>query len=133
MLQRVHYIPRELKPGILYVSEEFDVAGHLCACGCGAKVITPLGPTEWTFTATPHGPSLSPSIGNWQLPCKSHYWVDGGTIKWSIAWTPEQVEHGRRSEYARRRDYYESRKFKKEPTTARITRWLGRMLSWFHW
>jgi uncharacterized protein DUF6527 len=43
-LERVKYLPRELAPVILYVSEEFGVAGHLCACGCGNKVVTPLGP-----------------------------------------------------------------------------------------
>jgi len=82
-LQRVHYMPKELEPGILYVSEEFDVAGHICACGCGNEVMTPLGPTEWSFAESSDGPSLTPSIGNWQLPCKSHYWISGGKIEWS--------------------------------------------------
>jgi len=82
-LQRVHYMPKELEPGILHVSEEFDVAGHLCACGCGNKVMTPLSPTEWSFHESEKGPSLRPSIGNWQLPCTSHYWVDGGKVEWS--------------------------------------------------
>ena len=36
VLQRVHHMPKELQPGILYVSEEFLTAAHLCACGCGA-------------------------------------------------------------------------------------------------
>lgn len=107
-----------------------DVAGHLCACGCGNKVMTPLGPTEWTFTDTPRGPSLRPSIGNGQLPCKSHYWIDGGRIEWSGAWSPEQVERGRRAEEARRREYYESRKSKEETAAARIKRWLDWVLSW---
>jgi Family of unknown function (DUF6527) len=49
-LERVQYIPKQLSPGILYVSEKYSVAGHLCACGCGNKVITPLGPAEWSFT-----------------------------------------------------------------------------------
>lgn len=130
-LQRVHYMPKDLEPGILYVSEEFDVAGHLCACGCGSKVMTPLGPTDWSFSETAKGPSLRPSIGNWQLPCRSHYWIDVGRIEWSGAWSPEQVERGRRAEEEQRREYYESRKPKKESATARIKHWLGRMLSWF--
>src|SRR5271165_7625051 len=65
-MQRVHYMPKELNPGVLYVSEEFDIAMHLCACGCGSKVKTPLGPTEWSVEETKSGPSLRPSIGNWQ-------------------------------------------------------------------
>lgn len=130
-LRRVHYMPKKLEPGILYVSEEFDVAGHLCACGCGNKVMTPLGPTEWSFTDTPKGPSLRPSIGSWQLPCRSHYWIDGGRIEWSSAWSSAQVERGRRAEEERRREYYESRKPKKEFAAARIKRWLDWVLSWF--
>ncbi len=129
-LQRVHYMPKELEPGILYVSEEFDVAGHLCACGCGNKVMTPLSPTEWSFHESEKGPSLRPSIGNWQLPCTSHYWVDGGKVEWSRAWSPEQVERGRRGEEERRRAYYESRKAK-DGLAARVRRWLEHVLSWF--
>lgn len=130
-LKRVHYMPKELALGILYVSEEFDVAGHLCACGCGNKVMTPLGPTEWSFTDTPSGPSLWPSIGNWQVPCKSHYWIAGGRIVWSDTWSPEQVERGRRMEEDHRREYYESRMPNEEVAGARIKRWLDRVLSWF--
>jgi len=81
-LQRVHYMPEQLEPGILYVSDEFDVAIHLCACGCGNKVVTPLGPTGWTFTDAPRGPSLSPSIGNYQIPCRTHYWINDGDVEW---------------------------------------------------
>src|SRR5262245_59039589 len=101
-LRRVRYMPKELESGILYVAEEFDVAGHLCACGCRNKVITPLGPTDWTFVDAPRGPSLRPSIGNWQLPCKSHYWIDGGRIEWSDGWSREKVERGRLAEEARK-------------------------------
>ena len=32
-LQHVKYIPKELTQGVLYVSSEYAVAGHLCACG----------------------------------------------------------------------------------------------------
>jgi hypothetical protein len=105
-LQRVHYMPKELKPGILYVSEEFDIAMHLCPCGCGSKVKTPLGPTEWSVQETTSGPSLRPSVGNWQLPCQSHYWIYRGEIQWAGKWKPEQIEAGRRHEEERRRAYY---------------------------
>lgn len=105
-LQRVHYMPKTLEPGVLYVSEEFGAVAHLCACGCGTKVNTPLGPTEWSFKETPQGPSLYPSVGNWQLPCQSHYWIDRGEIRWSNKWTPQQIAAGRRREEARRNAYY---------------------------
>ena len=97
-LARVQYIPRTLEPGVLYVSEEFEAAVHLCACGCGLKVSTPLGPTEWRLEETDNGPSLRPSVGNWQFPCQSHYWIDQGNIVWSDKWTPDQVTTGQRAE-----------------------------------
>jgi hypothetical protein len=107
-LQRVHYMPKELKPSVLYVSEEFGAAAHLCACGCGTKVRTPLSPTDWAFEEADEGPTLCPSIGNWQHGCQSHYWIYRGDIIWSEKWTPEQIVAGRRHEEERRRAYYDS-------------------------
>src|SRR5438477_3753793 len=94
-LERVRFMPKELQPGILYVSEEFGAAAHLCACGCGSKIRTPLAPTEWSLEETASGPSLRPSVGNWQKPCRSHYWIDRGEIKWAGQWTEEQIAAGR--------------------------------------
>src|SRR5712691_897955 len=106
-LQRVHYMPKELRPGVLYVSEEFGTAAHLCACGCGAKIRTPLGPTEWALEETSNGPTLRPSIGNWQLPCQSHYCIYQGEVVWAAKWTTEQIAAGRYAEEKRRRAYYD--------------------------
>ncbi len=108
-LQHVTYVPRDLAPGVLYVSLEYAVAAHLCACGCGAKVVTPLGPAEWTFSESAGRPTLRPSIGNWQLPCRSHYVISDGRIHWAKAWSNAQVIAGRNAEEERRRDYYKSR------------------------
>lgn len=107
-LQRVDYMPKQLEPGILYVSEKYGAVAHLCACGCGAKIRTPLGPTEWKFKETATGPSLWPSVGNWQQACKSHYVIDGGEIVWCGSWTPEQILAGRRAEEARRKAHYDA-------------------------
>ncbi|ALF90976.1 DUF6527 family protein [Ralstonia solanacearum] len=108
-LERVHYMPKVLEPGVLYASEEFGTAAHLCACGCGAKIRTPLGPTEWQLEETNDGPSLSPSVGNWQQPCRSHYWIWRGEIEWYGDWTEGQVQAGRRSEHQRRKAYFAER------------------------
>lgn len=108
MLRQVVNLPRQLEPNVLYVSEEYAVAGHLCACGCGNKVITPLGPAEWSFSERNGKPSLHPSIGNWQLPCRSHYVISGGHIRWASAWTDAQVRAGRQSEQERREIHYRS-------------------------
>lgn len=105
-LRRVRTMPAKLQRGLLYVSEEFETAAHLCACGCGSKVRTPLGPTEWQFTEDAEGPSLDPSIGNWQHACKSHYWITRGAVAWSNSWTPDQIATGRAREERRREHYY---------------------------
>ena len=107
-LARVRYIPKTLEPGVLYVSEEFEAAVHLCACGCGLKVSTPLGPAEWSFLNSPNGPSLEPSIGNWQLPCRSHYVIADGNVRRGGQWSDIQVAAGRRAEEQRRQAYYAS-------------------------
>lgn len=123
-LQRVRYMPKELKPDILYVSEEFGIAMHLCACGCGSKVRTPLGPTEWSVKETASGPSLYPSVGNWQLPCQSHYWINKGGIKWASKWTPEQIAIGRGYEEERRRSYYDDLNRKRGGKILRLWNWV---------
>jgi len=84
ILKRVKFIPEMIEPGILYYTEEFNTAVHLCACGsCGEHVVTPINP-EYGWTLSLHGevPTLTPSIGNDQYPCKSHYHVTEGKIVW---------------------------------------------------
>jgi hypothetical protein len=82
----VEFMPEELKPGILYVSERFETAIHLCACGeCGKKTVTPWGswnPHAWTLTNNAGTITLSPSIGNWQFPCKAHYHITENRVVW---------------------------------------------------
>jgi len=108
-IEHVHFMPKVLKPGILYVSKEYKTAAHLCACGCGAKIRTPLTPTEWTLEETESGPTLRPSIGNWQQRCQSHYWIIKGQILWSETWTQEEILAGRAFEEKRRREYYQAK------------------------
>ncbi|HEY8864452.1 MAG TPA: DUF6527 family protein [Candidatus Dormibacteraeota bacterium] len=129
-LERVRYMPKELRPGVLYVSEEFGTAAHLCACGCGSKIRTPLGATEWSIKETPAGPSLSPSVGNWQQACQSHYFIDRGEVVWAPKWTPEQVAAGRAGEQARRRAYFDDLdRQRRRGILRRIWLWLRRIWS----
>lgn len=110
-LQRVQYMPSKLDPWILYVAEEFRAAAHLCACGCGTIVRTPLD--RWSLTETEAGPSLYPSIGNWQEPCRSHYWIENGELIWAPKWSRERIKAGQREEEERRRKYYDNLSRKK--------------------
>lgn len=123
-LEHVHYMPKELKPCVLYVSKEFKTAAHLCACGCGAKIRTPLTPTEWSIEETGDGPTLSPSVGNWQQACKSHYWIYRGEVRWSNKWTPEQVAMGRRKEEENRRLYYDIQDLQHGGAMRRLWHWI---------
>src|SRR6478752_2484069 len=59
----------------------YETAVHLCACGCGTKVVTPFGPHDWTITFD-GTVSLCPSVGNGQQACRSHYYVRNDHIEW---------------------------------------------------
>lgn len=126
-LQHVQYMPKQLEPGILYVALEYGAAAHLCACGCGTKIRTPLDLTEWALTEGPEGPSLSPSVGNWQQPCQSHYVIKNGKILWAGQWSQKQIEVGRRREEERRKAYYEEM-YAKRGVFVQIWNWIKRLL-----
>ena len=70
-MRSVEFMPKDLENGVLYVSQKYRTAAHLCACGCGEKIRTPLGPTEWSVEMGAAGPTLYPSVGSWQRPCRS--------------------------------------------------------------
>lgn len=95
--------PRELDPGILYISLEYTTMLHLCACGCGSKVVTPLSPKDWRFTFDGRTVSVNPSVGSWSLPCRSHYVIEHGVIRWAGDWTDEQIRRGREADFVRKR------------------------------
>ena len=66
----VEFIPEHLDVGILYVSRRYSTAAHLCCCGCGLEVVTPLNPAKWRLTEHARAVSLAPSIGSWSFPCQ---------------------------------------------------------------
>jgi hypothetical protein len=114
-LLAVKYLPQELDAGILYVSKKYGIAGHLCPCGCGNKIITPLGRTEWHLKVKNGKPTLYPSLGNWQLSCRSHYYIIDGEIEWSYQWNDDQIKRGQNAEDMRRKTYFKklASKFKR--------------------
>lgn len=94
--QFVEHFPEKLEPGELYLAMEFATAAHLCACGCGNKVITPFSPTDWQMSFDGETVSLKPSIGNWTFKCRSHYWVRSGRIEWAGNMSQEAINAGRK-------------------------------------
>jgi Family of unknown function (DUF6527) len=94
--QFVDAIPDNLDEGVLYASIRFATAIHLCCCGCGSEVVTPLSPTDWSITFDGESVSLRPSIGNWSFPCQSHYWIVHNRIRWARTWNHDEIAAGRR-------------------------------------
>jgi|SRR6478735_12758351 len=92
----VEFIPRELAAGELYISIPYATATHLCACGCGERVVTPLTPSDWKLIFDGERVSLSPSIGNWSFSCQSHYWIRENEVEWAPSWSRERIALGRR-------------------------------------
>lgn len=103
----VRTVPRELEPGVLYVSMEYATAVHSCCCGCGERVVTPFTPTDWKLTFDGESVSLLPSIGNWQLYCQSHYVIREGRILEAGRWTKAQVAGELRRDQAVKRRHYQ--------------------------
>ena len=104
--EMVSSIPEVLQGNTLYVTAAVDVAGHLCACGCGREVITPISPTDWSISFDKQGPTLSPSIGNWAFPCRSHYFIWNGEVVWARDMSQGAIDDGRRRDRARKQRYY---------------------------
>ncbi|MFI8631268.1 DUF6527 family protein [Microbacterium sp. NPDC077663] len=91
----VEEIPAALPEGVLFVSTDYATAVHLCACGCGVKVVTPLAPSEWSITFNGVAVGLSPSIGNWSFPCRSHYWIRDGRVIKAAQWSDKKIQANR--------------------------------------
>lgn len=102
-------IPKDLDPGVLYVSMEYGTVVHSCCCGCGQEVVTPLTPTDWHLGYDGEGVTLRPSVGNWNLPCQSHYVITRNRVIESGRWSQARIEAERRRDRQAKADYYRSK------------------------
>jgi Family of unknown function (DUF6527) len=125
----VEYMPDQLKDGVLYVSILFATVAHKCCCGCGQEVVTPLSPTDWKLIFDGRSISLDPSIGNWSLPCKSHYWIRSGRVRWAGMWTHEQIENGRAADRTAKEKYFSADAA--APTEPKAKRPIWSRLKWW--
>ena len=100
------HIPESLEPGVLYVSMEYATAAHSCCCGCGEEIVTPFTPTDWKMTFDGRAISLWPSVGNWTLPCRSHYVVREGVVIEAEPWSDQEIAAERRRDRAAKARYY---------------------------
>jgi hypothetical protein len=110
----VKYIPKDIDYGILYISLTYQTVIHKCPCGCGREVVIPITPTGWKLIEKEETVTLKPSIGNWEFPCRSHYWIINNKIVWARNWSDTQVVANRiKDQKALRRYYVKQKRLKK--------------------
>lgn len=117
----VEFVPRVLETGVLYISQKYKTASHLCACGCGEKVVTPLSPADWRLQIDGESVSLHPSIGNWNYACQSHYWIRRNRISWSYAMTKQQIARVQARDQADKAHYIAAVNRQKDELAAKNT------------
>ncbi len=106
----VEYIPDNLEDGVLYISITYNTATHKCASGCGEIIVTPITPTDWTLIWDGDTVTLDPSIGNWSLPCHSHYWIRKSKVIWVRKWSSSEIESNRTLDLRRKETYFNEKK-----------------------
>jgi hypothetical protein len=102
----VDEIPGTPEHGKLYLSCRYRAAVHLCACGCGAKISTPLHPTGWRLSYDGESVSLSPSVGNWSEKCQSHYVIKSSRVLWGDRLPREKIRRIREQRHRELEHYY---------------------------
>lgn len=113
----VERFPKPMQNGILYISLRFSTAGHLCCCGCNQEVITPLSPTDWKLIYDGETASLHPSVGSWQLPCRSHYFISRGKVEWAATWSRDRVAAAQAQDRQAKEQHYAEKRG--EPVVAK--------------
>lgn len=101
----VEFIPKERKEGVLYVSIPYATAVHNCFCGCGLKVVTPISPVGWQLTLDGETVTLFPSVGSWNFPCRSHYFIRRDTVVGGNM-SQYEIERGRARDQKARDEHF---------------------------
>jgi hypothetical protein len=98
--QAVERIPKQLNSGVVYHTQEFEVAALLCACGCGHRVML-LVPDSHQVSSDDGLATVRPSIAVCDAPCKSHYIITAGQVEWLPAFSDAMATSVMRSQIAR--------------------------------
>jgi len=106
----VEFIPEMLEADTLYISITYCTAIHLCVCGCGNEVVTPLSPTDWELIFNGETVSLSPSIGNWNFPCKSHYYIKRNFVRFARKWHQEEIKENQENDRKQKIKFFKKKK-----------------------
>ena len=105
-------IPEKLEKGVLYVSIPFTTTIHLCPCGCGSEIVVKISPIDWKITFDGESISIYPSIGNWGLDCRSHYWIRNNKVIWAESWSRKRVINSRKKHDEVKKKYRAKKKAK---------------------
>src|SRR5258708_4785076 len=98
--QAVERIPKQLNSGVVYHTEEFEIAALLCACGCGHRVML-LVPDGHQVSSEGGTATVRPSIAVCDAPCKSHYFITAGRVEWLPAFSDALATSVMRKQIAR--------------------------------
>jgi hypothetical protein len=68
---------------VIYISDKYHCSIHKCLCGCGGQTVMPLNNEKlpnhgWDYSIQDGKISFTPSVGNFQFPCRSHYIITNG-------------------------------------------------------
>lgn len=96
----VERIPREMADAVVYHTEEFELAGLKCACGCGHR-ITLIVPDSHQVKNERGYATILPSIGVLDAPCKSHFFITRGDVELLPAFTAAHASAIMRAQVAR--------------------------------
>lgn len=91
VIEVVERVPKQLDTGVVYYSEEFELAALLCACGCGHRT-TLLVPDSHQLASKGGFATVRPSIGAFDSPCRSHYIITDGEVHWLPAFSGHQIQ-----------------------------------------
>lgn len=134
----VESAPRDLRAGVIYISDRFHTALHLCCCGCGREVVTPLNPAGWSYYYRDGDITLRPSIGNWSLPCRSHYLIIKNKVVWAKVMSEHQIRKVKERDGRDQQAYVDLRNIERERANADQQNnqaatekgWPSRLLAW---
>ena len=128
---QVHFVeaipkPDAIQDGHLYISLKYNMTSHRCASGCGQLVPLPLSPADWSLSYNGDTVSLSPSIGNGVLACRSHYFIRDSKVVCASDMSSAQAQQQQAVDSERLKQHMEDRDKERQATsfTQRIITWV---------
>lgn len=118
--------PDVLDDAVLYVSIRYAAAIHLCPCGCGSEIVTPISRKGWSLTFDGVSVTLHPSVGNWNYPCRSHYWIRLNRIEWAKDRFHDGPDRHRRCAVASTAPGWR----RQDPVACKVRRLMGMVRTW---